>query len=245
MNIEKKLAELDQVIASKWREILSHPQAINFASSLMGKDRRIYALYLTQVYYYTFHTAKNQALVAVNPSNTNIHYMKFCLEHALEETGHELMALSDLRSIGVPIGNPETDMPPILPPTELLVAYLYWISGNGNPVQRLGYSYWAEQSYGYIQNLMELLSGNMGLEKKQMTFYFNHSNIDEKHAKDVQDIIAKVCKTEKDWEEITKVALTTLDLTNQIIFAVIGEYQKLVNNEETKFSIIDFVKTEN
>ena len=81
-----KLQQLEQLIASRWEQILEQPQAMQFANSLMGKDRRVYALYLTQVYHYASHTARNQALVAVNPNNRDIHYMQFCLEHALEET---------------------------------------------------------------------------------------------------------------------------------------------------------------
>src|SRR5687768_10301485 len=119
-----QLKQLDAVISLKWEEILQQPQAVNFAGSLMGRDRRVYALYLTQVYHYAFHTARNQALVAVNPANVNTKYMQFCLEHALEETGHELMALHDLRSIGVPIEDPGKDMPPPMVATELLIAYL-------------------------------------------------------------------------------------------------------------------------
>src|SRR6185436_17321115 len=122
------LRHLEQLIASKWENILEQPQALQFANSLMGKDRRVYALYLTQVYHYTYHTARNQALVGVNLKNTDVYYMQFCFEHAMEETGHELMALHDLRSMGVQISDVERDMPPALPQTELLIAYLYCIS---------------------------------------------------------------------------------------------------------------------
>lgn len=243
MDTNTQLKELDEAISSKWQEILSHPQAMNFASSLMGKDRRVYALYLTQVYHYAYHTARNQALVAVNLTNNDTHYMKFCLEHALEETGHELMALHDLRSIGVPIGDPEKDIPPVLTATELLIAYLYWVSTHGNPVQRLGYSYWAERSYSYIQSFVEGLSKSMDLKKKQMTFYFNHSNIDEKHAKEVQEITCKVCKTDDDWKQVTKVAMTTLELTNQILSSVLEEYHKLVAGKPSDFEILNQVRS--
>jgi Iron-containing redox enzyme len=236
---QQKLQELDALIARKWEEILSQPQALSFAGSMMGKDRRVYALYLTQVYHYAFHTARNQAMVAVNPGNRNIHYMQFCLEHALEETGHELMALHDLKAIGVPIHNPETDMPPALLPTELLIAYLYWVASNGNPVQRLGYSYWAERSYGFIGAFVETLTGNLGLQKQQMTFYYNHAHIDDKHAKDVEQVLLKVCETDEDWRQVAKVAVATIDLTHGIITAVLEEYQKLVKGEASDFAILN------
>ncbi|HEY6503257.1 MAG TPA: iron-containing redox enzyme family protein [Chitinophagaceae bacterium] len=242
MNSQKKLQELDELISGKWEEILSQPQAINFANSMMGKDRRVYALYLTQVYHYAFHTARNQALVAVNRLNKDIHYMQFCLEHALEETGHELMALHDLRSMGIPINDPATEIPPALIPTEMLIAYLYWVSSNGNPVQRLGYSYWAERSYGYIGSFVESLTSNLKLEKTQMTFYYNHAHIDDKHAKDVEQILLKVCRTDDDWKQVAKVATVTIDITHSILSAVLDEYNKLVKGEMSDFSILSDIK---
>lgn len=242
MNNQEKLNELDRVISGKWEEILSQPQALNFADSFMSKDRRLYAIYLTQVYHYAFHTARNQALVAVNSANRNIHYMQFCLEHALEETGHELMALHDLKSIGVVINDPEKEMPPALAPTELLIAYLYWISAQGNPVQRLGYSYWAERSYEFIGPFVDSLSNSLALKKQQMTFYFSHAQIDNKHAKDVEDILMKVCSSEDDWMQVTKAAITTLNLTHNIISAVLDEYKKLINGEKSPFGRLNIIE---
>ena len=241
MNLNQRLHHLDDLISGKWEEILSQPQALNFANSIMGKDRRVYALYLTQVYHYAFHTSRNQAMVAVNRMNKNTQYMQFCLEHALEETGHELMALHDLKSMGVPITDPEIDMPPPLIPTELLIAYLYWVSSNGNPVQRLGYSYWAERSYGFISNFVEALTSDLKLRKNQMTFYYNHANIDDKHAKDVEQILLKVCKTDDDWNQVAKVAITTIDLTHEILRSVLKEFGKLVNGENSEYYIINNV----
>ena len=239
-----QLEQLDHRISDKWTSILEQPQALQFSRSMMGKDRRVYALYLTQVYHYAFHTARNQALVAVNPANTNIKYMQFCLEHALEETGHELMALHDLKSIGFDIKDPLKEMPPALPATQLLIAYLYRIAQHGNPVQRLGYSFWAERSYGYIRDFMDSLSGSMKLEHRQMTFFYSHSSIDDKHAKDVEEIVLHVCKTDDDWKAVTESAMITLDLTHGIIQAVLAEYEKLVRKEPSSFEVLNILLTE-
>jgi Iron-containing redox enzyme len=241
----KHFEALENSIAAKWAEILQEPQALQFAGSMMGKDRRVYALYLTQVYHYACHTARNQALVAVNPANKNIHYMQFCLEHALEETGHELMALHDLRAMGVVIDDAETQMPPALTPTQLLIAYLYRVAEHGNPVQRLGYSFWAERSYEYIRGFVDMLSSNMQLDKTKMTFFYSHSVIDDKHAKDVEDIIMKVCITDEDWYAVQQTAMITLGLTHQIIKAVLEEYGKLVRNEPSAFTMLNCLQPAN
>lgn len=236
---DSNLLHLKNVIAEKWQEILQQPQALQFSRSLMGKDRRVYALYLTQVYHYAWHTPRNQALVAVNPNTKDLRYMRFCLEHALEETGHELMALHDLRSMGILINDPVNEMPPALPATELLIAYLYRVAQNGNPLQRLGYSFWAETSYDYIRDFIDRMGEDMELSKRQMTFFYNHSTIDDKHAKDVENILLHCCNTDDDWKAVEHSAMITLDLTHQILKSVLIEYEKLINKEPSLFAIIN------
>lgn len=236
---DSKLFNLKGIIAEKWQEILQQPQALQFSKSLMGSDRRVYALYLTQVYHYAWHTARNQALVAVNPNTKDIRYMQFCLEHALEETGHELMALHDLRSMGILINDLEKEMPPAMPATQLLIAYLYRVAQYGNPLQRLGYSFWAETSYEYIRGFIDTMGENMELNKRQMTFFYNHSTIDDKHAKDVENILLHCCNTNDDWKAIEQAAVITLDLTHQILKSVLDEYEKLVKTEPSLYEIIN------
>jgi hypothetical protein len=61
--------------------------------------------------------------------------------------------MHDLLSLGVDKSTLEIPTPH--PNTEVFIAYLYWISINGNPLQRLGYSFWAEDSYQYIGKLID------------------------------------------------------------------------------------------
>jgi hypothetical protein len=238
-----ELFALDEVIADIWQQILSQPQALNFLNSAAAGDPRVYAIYLTQVYHYTWHTARNQALVGVNPANTNVHYLKYCFEHALEETGHELMALHDLRALGLPLHDPQHELPSPFPATEMLIAYLYWVSTQGNPVQRLGYSYWAEKSYSYIRPFVETVKDRMKLKNTQMTFFHSHATIDEKHAEEVEEILIKVCKTDEDWKAVRRVAEITLRLTADILTTVVEEYFKLAENTSDTFSFLNRLKS--
>jgi pyrroloquinoline quinone (PQQ) biosynthesis protein C len=139
----------------------------------------------------------------------------------------------------LPFTDPHKEMPPALPATQLLIAYLYRVAQQGNPVQRLGYSFWAERSYDYIRGFMEGISSSMHLSKKQMTFFYNHATIDDKHARDVENILLHVCKTDEDWKAVTETAVITLDLTQQILKSVLEEYEKLVRNEASGFEIIN------
>ena len=83
-------------------------------------DKRLYAIYLTETFHYTKHNAKNQALVATRMESINPNYAKFCLKHALEEVGHEFMALHDIQNMGYKLD--EKSLPEALPATKTLVA---------------------------------------------------------------------------------------------------------------------------
>lgn len=239
---DQYLSNLDNEINQLWSDFLSSNEIAPFIQQFLSKDLRPYALYLTQVYHYAYHTARNQAMVGVNPNNTNLKYMKFCFEHALEETGHEMMARHDLRAMGIDVED-VANMPPPMMATELTVAYLYWVSSNGNPVQRLGYSFWAERSYGIIGSIVETMSEQLKLREQDMTFYFSHADIDDKHAKDVENILRIVCKHDDDWQAVRKTAITTVQLTQDIFRQVIAEYQKLIANEDSDYAIINTIRT--
>jgi hypothetical protein len=227
---------LDAAIAAKWQGLLTRPWALEFLSSLTSADRRVFGVYMTQVFHYTSHTARNQALVGSTLAHGDVHYMKYCFKHALEEAGHELMALHDLKAVGAPIET-AADLPPPLPATELMVAYLYWVSTQGNPFQRLGFSYWAEQSYRFIGNQVDGSRERMGLREDQMTFFYNHAHIDETHAEEVKEILLKVCKTDDDWAAVTRVAEITLDLSGQMLEQVRDVHAKMIAGEPTAYDL--------
>lgn len=130
-------------------------------------SKALYALYMIETFHYTAHNARNQGLVGVRHADNPV-YAKFCFEHAAQEVGHEKMALHDVMSLG--LKSEVFDMPPALPATEVLIAYLYWISFTGNPLQRLGYSYWAENAYQFITPLITRISEVLALKPAQLTF---------------------------------------------------------------------------
>ena len=199
------------------------------------KDPRLVAIYLTQVYHYAVHTPRHQALVGANINNSNFKFMQYCFEHAYEETGHELMALSDIKSLGYDVS--VDTVPGRLPSTDKLISFLYEEANSDHPVHHLGYGFWSENACPFIVDFMNDLMKSMGLVDQQMTFYTNHVSIDENHAKDVREIVAKVAKTESDWAGMHRVAKVTFDLTIQIVNESLAAYQQLIKGDSTEFSI--------
>ncbi|MBS1970541.1 MAG: iron-containing redox enzyme family protein [Bdellovibrionales bacterium] len=200
-------------------------------------DKRLYGLYLLETYHYTYHNARNQALVATRPERMDVRYAKFCLKHAEDEMGHELMALHDLKNLGYDVPD-EDHLPKPLTATETLIAYLYHVSRNGHPLARLGYSFWAEQSYGYIQPLLEMISGGLGVPNKAMTFFREHSSIDEVHAKQVEETIERFAKTKEDWSAIEECMVNSLILTARMMDQVFEDFMKVKAGETARVPFI-------
>jgi len=239
-----ELEALDALLEHTWAELLSRPVAANFLTSPASADRRMLALYLIQAYHYASHTSRNQAAVGVSMRTSNVHYLKYVYEHALEEVGHELMALHDLRALGVAIEDPARDMPAPLPETEVLIAYLYYVANFGNPVQRLGYSYWAESAYGVGQSFLDGITARMNLGREQLTFFHVHADIDAKHANDVEKALLKACETPADWKAVRRAAETSLRLNWAMIEAEFAEWEKLEAGEPSDYTLLNQLSQE-
>ncbi|RKH65860.1 iron-containing redox enzyme family protein, partial [Corallococcus llansteffanensis] len=125
-------------------------------------------------------------------------------------------------------------IPPPLAATEVLTGYLYWISYQGNPLQRLGYSYWAESCYEYIRPLMGRVQKTLGLTAAQMTFFVAHADIDEDHSALVNEMIAKKCRTPEDWEDVARVMETSLRLTWRMMDEVVDAHARLLAGQSER-----------
>jgi thiaminase len=235
-DVKKRFNRLESLLAEEWKLILEQSPLIR--TIMEGKaDKRLFGLYMLETYQYTYHNARNQALVGTRSGEMPVKYMKFCFEHAEEETGHELMALHDLMELG--LSRDEITIPAPLPATEVLIAYLYYVSANGNPLRRLGYSFWAENCYGYINPVISKIKSTLQLKDSQLTFFVAHSNIDEEHAVEVYDMIARFCKTEQDWQHVERVMLVSLRLQGRVLDDVFEAYKRLEAGNANEYSFLN------
>lgn len=234
-----KILELKELIKSEFQK----KGMSKNTERLMGLDhvdRRIYAIYMIETYHYTRHNTKNQALVAARRELMPVQYQKFCLNHALEEAGHEYMALHDLNSLGTTFA--ESDLPEPLQETKALIAYLYEVSSHGNLYARLGYSFWAESSYDYIGKSMGMIQQALGLKDSQMTFFKSHHEIDKKHVQEIEEAILRFAKTQQDYDAVKEVMLTSLRLTGIMMDKVIVSYLERVDNISNRYDFLDVLK---
>lgn len=212
------IKELDKAVAEEWSKI---KKGEFFSLASKGLSKELYISAMEQIYHYTLHNSINQATSAFMTPAEDTSLLKFAYKHALEETGHEKMVLKDLRSIGVHF-DPQISKP--LPATEALVGYLYYVSLKQGAGPRLGYSYWAEDSYAHIEPILEACRKDLGLKDNDMTFFVAHSAIDSKHSEEVKAIVKDWCDDNVKLAKVLSVARTSLYLTGEVINSVAREY---------------------
>jgi hypothetical protein len=202
---------LRQKVDAQWVEI----KGGEFWRAVMGRpvSRALYKDLMLQVYHYSRHNSMNQAACAFVPAPEGL--LKFVYRHAAEELGHEKMVVHDLKSIDL-FQPSDLDLPTV-PATEALVGYLYSVSLRYGAVARLGYSFWAEGIYPHIQEPFRKISADLKLTSKNVTFFGAHAEADEDHIRQVEEAITKHALTPQDQEMVTRVAITTLFLTGQIL----------------------------
>lgn len=75
-------------------------EAVGFLGDFPWENPDCYAHWLAQTFYFTSHSTRLLSLAAARaPLNDNLTHSRF-LEHIKEETGHENLALQDLKAMG-------------------------------------------------------------------------------------------------------------------------------------------------
>jgi len=197
---------LRETIEGQWREI----KRGQFWHLVMERPvtRPLYRDLMLQVYHYSRHNSINQAVAAFVPAPEGL--LRFVYRHASEELGHERMVTHDLRSIGL-LEDGDLEKPP-LPATEALVGYLYYVA-----LPRLGYSFWAEDAHAHIGEPLAKICTDLQLTGKNVTFFGSHAEADADHIRQVEEAMEKYAVTPQEQELVTRVALTTLSLTGQLL----------------------------
>ncbi|MGH7285947.1 MAG: iron-containing redox enzyme family protein [Polyangiaceae bacterium] len=183
-----------------------------------GIDEDFYVTLMTQVYHYTRFNAQNQALVAVSLTSERLPLLKYCLHHAYTEAGHDLMVLKDLETIGVSAESVRASRP--LPETEAFIGYLFRLKDR-DATARLGYSYWAEGCYPYLEDFLVTLRRDLKLQPSQLSFLVAHSVIDKAHLEEVKEILRESCANDRALQDgVVDVLETSLHLMKNIYDAV-------------------------
>ena len=225
-------ATLEQETDQEWKKIYAGPFWQHLRTQ--GLDPELYICLMTQIYGFTKYNSQNQALAATKVTSDRLQLLRFCLEHAFEEAGHDLMVLKDLENIGV--DREVIKNTPLLPATQAFTAYLFRIATEYDATARLGYSFWAEGSYTYLKELTDAMKQDLNLSEKYMTFFVAHSEIDKKHLEDVIETISNWCTSPQQQRDLLEVLKNTLSLTGSILNEVYEHYVASKQNVNVKLA---------
>lgn len=112
----------------------------DLVASLAWQDKKTVAYFLAQTYYYVSHSVKLLALCVGKFGDLDSEHEKRFLEHIKEESNHELMALSDLKKMGVEIIDCEQFFE-----TQNFWQTQYFYVQNRDPLAIMGYIIFLEQ----------------------------------------------------------------------------------------------------
>ncbi|MDX2214548.1 MAG: iron-containing redox enzyme family protein [Oculatellaceae cyanobacterium bins.114] len=216
------LTQLQAVIDLQWAEVKKGLFWQHIKQ--YGVSGQLWQRVLIEIYHYTRHNSINQAVAASRVDPKQHALLAFCYKHAQEELGHEGMVVRDLASIG--LNDPEQFNASPLPPTEALIGYLRYVAAELGAIPRLGYSFWAEDSYKHIGPALAIARRDLNLEDENMSFFVAHSDIDAEHSQVVQRIIEHFVTHEQDQNNVIQIARTTLYLTGKILDAVAEAVQE-------------------
>lgn len=172
--------ELESIIAPTFKAVINAP----------WEQKAFYAQYLSQTYYYTFHSCRLLAFAAAHTKSHQNEYYKRSVAHIAEEAGHDNLALLDLKRIGSKIEDY-----PELPTTKAFWQPQYFLTEQSTTAL-LGYilalEWLAVETFPHVLPKTKSLYGD-----KCTNFIRVHAEDDPDHIDKCFEQIAKVSAEEK------------------------------------------------
>jgi pyrroloquinoline quinone (PQQ) biosynthesis protein C len=147
-----------------------------------------YARLLVEIYHYVKHSTRLLALAASRLGSDQPRLFKRFLEHAEEESGHDLWALNDLRALGADQESVIASSP--LPSTVALYANQYYVIEHIHPIGLLGYIYALETlGSGSGAAMGTRIKTLLGVGDEAVTFLVGHGESDVVHVQKLRALV--------------------------------------------------------
>lgn len=199
-------------------------------------DKKLYALFLIQYFHLLKHFSKSQALTVErikNSTTLDVLYQKFCLESSLELTGGEVRVLKDLNNLGIGAFTEES-LPNPLSETQDLIDYLYEVSMDGNPYQRLGMNYWILEAVEIFQPVIFRFINDLNLKRNMMSSLIEYDLYNEKSHARALKIMNLTMNDEKNQDAFLIVMEESLKMTSSMLSAIYHQYSTMFSDELLK-----------
>ncbi len=159
------------------------------------RNERVYADFLSQIYYYVCHTTRILAAAGSRfpLERQDLHHS--CLRHAAEEKSHEQLTLSDLKELGF-----RAQEFPELPATKALYRSAYYLVERESPVALVGYAYFLEfLAVAGGNPLLEIVGPIYGAKATRHVTV--HAKEDPEHILAVERMLESLTEKELAWVE--------------------------------------------
>jgi thiaminase len=175
------------------------------------EDKKAYALWLAQTYYFVCHSTRLLALASsrIPRSKNELHY-RF-VEHVKEERGHENLAIQDLKKLGESIQS----LPELAQTQAFYQSQYYWIE-HVNPLAFFGYILCLEAFATSGSLLYPKVVKKFG--EKAAGFMGVHANEDVGHVESALNFLEKL--DPQDHEDIHRNFLLSCQLYLDIYHAI-------------------------
>lgn len=158
-----------------------------------------YASALREIYFYTRDNPQLQCAMTLGFRGSRRTAVRRIVGHALDEVGHDALALNDLAALGHDVSRIPGEEP--LPSTLPLIAHPVYVLQQRNPVGYLGQIFFLEfmPTRSGARYLAALAAA--GVPEEATTFLAEHAEVDEHHNRIMRKHVADLVLDEDDLRE--------------------------------------------
>lgn len=176
-----------------------------------------YQSLLREIYFYARESPPFFAAILVHLRGAQRNYIKTMLQHASSETGHDELALADLRALGVNTDNIPNERP--LPATSALISFSFYLIQYLNPVSYLGFVFHLEYLPTHFGQQIAQGFLQAGVPMSAMTFLLEHTEADVGHNLLMAEYVENLLLTERDVDDTIYAMQVTATLFGNLVEA--------------------------
>jgi len=185
---------------------------------MAGENAKTYYInYLQYAYQYVTMTSSFTPLAARRMESKHLKIRKWILEHSSEEMGHELMALKDLEKFGFHKSEVMAQKTPI--GVTAWVSFFHYKVAIDNPFCAFGVLYFLEgMATELAPKIVKEIVDSLGeKEKKAITFFREHGDLDEDHLAEQEEILFKADLSVEEQEIIIETVKEAAELKRYML----------------------------
>ncbi|MBI2608320.1 MAG: iron-containing redox enzyme family protein [Deltaproteobacteria bacterium] len=180
-----------------------------------------YKEWLKETYHFTRNTPRFLSAAGSQVEDDKQFVRTRFFQHAVEENGHHLMALKDLRNLGVDEESVKKTYP--CAGTTAIVSMHYYLAHYTNPIGIFGAVFCFEGlAFDLCDQWAKNLKAHHGLSNNCLTFIISHGHFDIEHIKEAKEVINHEVITETDRRDIIYTANKMYDYY-RLTFEEIGQ----------------------